>query len=133
VTTTIYAVISSSTERRRAREVRGSCADAAGSPAMSKAEPRGGWSRAWHDQRRARGVCGKCPQPPDINARTGEPFWYCRACRTRLNEQRVEARAAGQTRAPRHWWGNKGSNERRRSTADRSPRRFPSALTIEQK
>jgi ribosomal protein L37AE/L43A len=82
-------------------------------------------SRAWHHQRRARGVCGKCPQPPDINARTGEPYWYCRACRTRLNEQHVEARAAGQTRAPRHRRCNKGSNERSEMTADRSPRRFP--------
>lgn len=40
-------------------------------------------SAAWHQQRRARGLCSQapCPNRPDVNPRTGVPFWKCRACR----------------------------------------------------
>jgi hypothetical protein len=40
-------------------------------------------SRGWHHARRARGVCGNspCEKRPELNPRTGQPYWFCRACR----------------------------------------------------
>ncbi len=37
-------------------------------------------SRAWHHQRRARGVCSNAPcerKVTEINPRTGQPYWAC--------------------------------------------------------
>lgn len=48
--------------------------------------------RDWHHQRRARELCcqAPCTNRPEINPRTGERFWACRACRlTRSAKQRL--------------------------------------------
>lgn len=40
-------------------------------------------SRGWHQRRRARGVCSNapCERRPDLNPKTGLPYWRCRSCR----------------------------------------------------
>jgi hypothetical protein len=40
-------------------------------------------NRDWFHKRRARGVCHNphCENSPDINPKTGEPYWSCRSCR----------------------------------------------------
>jgi hypothetical protein len=40
-------------------------------------------NRGWHHARRARGICGNapCTKRPELNPRTGQPYWFCRACR----------------------------------------------------
>lgn len=47
-------------------------------------------SRGWHQARRARGVCSDapCTRKPEINPRTGEPFWACRSCRRAKSRRR---------------------------------------------
>jgi hypothetical protein len=52
-------------------------------------------SRVWYQQRRARGVCHNvhCSNEPEINPKTGEPYWSCQPCR-RLTYQRRRRRRA---------------------------------------
>ena len=50
-------------------------------------------NRAWHEKRRARGVCGTCETPvTTINKRTGWPYWNCADCRARIGDWRRRRR-----------------------------------------
>lgn len=55
------------------------------SSAVDRREANRARSRVWWEQRRARGLCQNvhCTNQPEINPKTGEPYWNCRACRTK--------------------------------------------------